>query len=510
MNWFDKILLPIAPGWVSRRQVDTMNAYTNSTRLERMRERHREADEIERMYEGATMGRRGKTFSMANNQSANKEINKYQAKLRERSRYLFKNTTTGKRSVRVMANNVIGLGITPTPSGPDAFVKKVKAFWEEWAEETVCDWNGKMNFYGLQKLADKTVSISGECFVLRRRVASGVNKIGLQLMLIEPEFLDSSKSEEKKGGGFIQNGIEYDADGKITGYWFFTIHPDIRYTQSKFFGREDVAHVYEIDRPGQDRGVPDSAATMLSERDLDDYKDAEIMSKKTSAAYAGMVVTPDPDKLDENHQPDDYDDLGGQKLEPGTIYKLYPGEDIRFSTPPMSQGFESFVRVYQRDIAAGRMLTYEQMTGDYSQVNFSSGRMGFIEGSRNVDDRQWNMHIPMFCKVVYGWFVDAVKTYMGIKTVPEGFKVAWTTPRREMLDPVKEMTALKEALAARLISWQEAIRQASYMPDDVFKELQEDYKRFKDSGIEPNWMVPEQPKQLPPEKDNDDEKKPAK
>ncbi len=486
MNRFEQFIGFIAPGYSLKRMQAKADAYLIDKRLQRMTDR----DDLYRHWEGATTGRRGAGFKGANGQSANKEVVKYNKALRERSRYMNKNTPTTKRAVRVIANNVVGLGIIPTPKSENqALVKKLKDHWKLWGESRICDWNEKGNFYFLEKLSMKTVALSGECIAIRKRVPSSVNKLGLQIMLLEPDFIDSMKNEDKTtSGGYIQSGIEYNSEGKRIGYWIFPVHPDIRAEESVFIKIEDIAHSHEVDRPGQDRGVPFGSATILTEKDLDDYKDSEIMAKKTGAAFAGFVTNQDED---DDSNSEDYDDLRNMKIEPGSLYKLGPKEDIRFSTPPGSSTFEPFITLYKREIAAGYGVSYEQLTGDYSRVNFSSGRMGWIESSRNFDDWQWNCIISMFCETVYGWFLDAVAQVENIKDIRTSVSVTWTTPRREMIDPVKEVTALKEQLKSGMISWQEVVRMQSYIPDELFAELQEDYKRFK--GLPVDWIPPQPP-----------------
>ena len=49
-------------------------------------------------------------------------------------------------------------------------------------------------------------------------------------------------------------------------------------------------HTYNILRPGQVRGVLWLAPVMLALCDLDDYRDAERMRKKTEACLAGIVT----------------------------------------------------------------------------------------------------------------------------------------------------------------------------------------------------------------------------
>jgi capsid protein len=75
-------------------------------------------------------------------------------------------------------------------------------------------------------------------------------------------------------------------------------------------------------------------------------------------------------------------------------------------TPPTAPGAEDYRKSKHRNIATGYEVTYEMMSGDYSQVNFSSGRMGWIEHQRCIDHWQWMTLIPTFCKRAFGWFLE--------------------------------------------------------------------------------------------------------
>ena len=67
---------------------------------------------------------------------------------------------------------------------------------------------------------------SGEVLVrLReRRVEDGL-PVPLQLQVLEADHLDSGKTEELRDGGFILQGIEFDALGRRRAYWLYPTHP---------------------------------------------------------------------------------------------------------------------------------------------------------------------------------------------------------------------------------------------------------------------------------------------
>jgi lambda family phage portal protein len=339
-----------------------------------------------------------------------------------------------------------------------------------------------------------TVAMSGECFVLRRIVKSTINPYGLQLQVLEPEFLDTSKNEEGTSAR-IASGIQYDAQGRRAGYWLYTTNPaDDPGAESKLIPLSELIYVYDPDRPGQHRGVPFSASVILKVKDLDDYDDAELYGKKIAACYAGFRTNANPERMDgaADEQGDEI-----ERIEPGMIYKLAPGEQMQFATPPVSSSYPDFVRTHRQAIAAGMGITYEQLTGDYSNVNFSSGRMGWIEFSRNVEAWQWHMLIPMFCARVYDWFLTQVAIARGITPGP-GMRVDWTPPRREMIDPVKEVAGMTATMQAGLQSWSETVRQMGYLPEQVFEEIKADIKNWKEAQLSATFnpaLTPAKPQQ---------------
>ena len=89
-----------------------------------------------------------------------------------------------------------------------------------------CDADGLTDFGGLQALVVRTMAESGEVLIrLReRRIEDGL-PVPLQLQVLEPDHLDSMKTSELPDGGFIVQGIEFDALGRRRAYWLFPTHP---------------------------------------------------------------------------------------------------------------------------------------------------------------------------------------------------------------------------------------------------------------------------------------------
>lgn len=432
--------------------------------------------EKKRAYDAASKGRRTDGWK-ATGTSANSELYYALETLRNRSRELVRNNPYAKRIVKVMPNNTIGTGIRPTPLvDSKQTAKRVKAVWKDWAETTRCDFDGMHNMGGLQKLALRAVFESGGVLVLKRRTTNP--NIPIELQVLEADHIDLNKNQDTTdGGGFIMQGIEFNGRGKKVAIWLHNRHPGEQFRfpvaiSSKRIPIDDVLYIYQVERPGQIHGIPLMVSSMLRMKDFDDYEDAQLIRQKIAACFSVFVM----DSQDSVFKGD-----GGEakemaeRVEPGIIEILPPGKDVKFATPPGADGYADYSRKIQQGIAAGAGITYEAMTGDLSNVNFSSGRMGWIEMQREIEDWQWNTFIPQFCDKVWQWFNEAAIIAGSLRSnVP----VTWTTPRRMMLDPVKETNAKIIQIRAGLTTLTEALAEDGMDFDEVMEQLAAEQKRL--------------------------------
>lgn len=425
-----------------------------------------------RRYDGASRGRRTDGW-LTQGTSADAAAAPGLKVLRDRSRDLVRNNPYAAKAVQVIVSNVIGTGIMGQARAQRSRRRseQLTALYLNWAHDSnQCDWHGRMDFAGLQALAMRSIVESGEVLIRRRTPASSSGqRIPLRLQVMEPDMLDTTKDVALANGGLIKEGIEYDANGRRVAYWLYDDHPGERHLRvtnllSSKVPAEEVIHVFRQDRPHQTRGVPWASPVIIRLRDFDDYSDAQLLKQKISACFTAFAV--DTEAPDAGMGADLID-----KLEPGAIEILPPGKDIRFATPPTVGEFDKISREYLLQIAAGFGVTYESLTGDLSNTSFASGRMGWLEFQRNIEAWRWQMLVPQLLNPVWKWFA-AAGTVNGIRM--EGIVPQWTAPRRELIDPAKEIEATKKAVRSGFMSLSEAIREFGYEPEEVREEQAED------------------------------------
>lgn len=457
-----------------------------SPRREFTRLRYRLANEQLRSYEGAARTKRTSNWK-AGGGSQNAEIQGSLSTLRNRSRDLIRNNPYANRGIQAIATNTIGRGIQANITCSDPKLQeKLQKLWNEWALSQSCDVDGQMNFNGMQFMATRSMAESGEVLARKRIVGRG-DQFPLKIQILESDFLrtDLVQFEDPKGKKIIQ-GVEFDSNGVRKNYHLYQGHPgglgiEKSYTdayKTVVVPASDIIHMFRTERPGQVRGVPWIAPVMIRIRDFDDFEDAHLMRQKIAACFSVFIKDMDPE--DAMRTKDEDGIPISDRVTPGAIEILPPGKSIEFADPPGVQGYGEYSSNVLHAIAAGLGVTYESLTGDLSQVNFSSGRMGWLEFGRNIDSWRDSIVNPQFNQRVWEWFLETC-AIMGIPTGDA--TVSWVSPKREMIDPSKEIDAQVTGIRAGLITLSDAIRAGGKDPLRHLTEIAADYEMLDKLGL---------------------------
>lgn len=436
------------------------------------RARSRMALNMARGYEAASKGRRTDGWKTSNG-SANSETRSGLAVSRNRARDLVRNNPYALRGVSFIASSLVGYGIKTTPQSSNKKKSpKLLTAWNEWAESTDCDFDGLHNMYGMQELAGRTIVESGEVLIRRKWRKAAAGKIPMQIQILEPDFIDTAKEGRTSDGNEIIQGIEYDASGKRVAFWLFSVHPGDHAMYSRVFNpsariaADEVLHVYRVDRPGQVRGISWLAPVVIRLRDFDEYEDAQLVRQKIAACFTAFVY--DQEGAENTGAANDAELF--DRMEPALIQRLGPGQNVTLASPPSVQGYSEYTSVTLHGIATGLQIPYEALTGDYSQVNFTSGRMGRTDFFNNLDVWQWNMFIPKFCAPIFQWWLQAA-SLAGLPA--QGASAKFTPPRRSLTDPTREIPAIIKAVRGGIENMPNALRSMGYDPEEFVNEIAE-------------------------------------
>lgn len=459
MNGIDRFTSSFAPRWTLRRV---------------------QARRALRHYEAAQPGRRTQGWNRHRG-DVNSVTAVAMSELRIHARDLVRNNGWARKAQRIIANHSTGgWGLTPKAVGPEALA--AGELWKAWADSTECESEGLATFSGIQHLVMKAIASDGEALLRRRfrRPEDGLS-LPLQIQVLEADFLDTSMDGlTSASGNKIVQGVEFDKLGRRVAYWLFPTHPGASVfssSESKRIPASEIIHVFYRERPGQVRGVSWFGAGIVPLKELDEFEDAELVRQKVAACFAAFVE--EADGAGTSIGTEDEDDETIEVLEPGSVSYLTPGKKVTFSNPPTTAQ-DGFTQRTLRKVAASLGVTYEDLTGDYSQVNFSSARMARLSHWGNVVDWQWNMMVPQLCDGVYRWAMEAAVTAGALRKVP---RAEWSTPPMPMIEPDKEGLALQRLVRGGTMTFSEMVRQQGGDPEAHWAEYAADQAKLDALGI---------------------------
>lgn len=454
-------------------------------------------------HEGATVGRRMGLWGLSS-YGPNAAILSSLRSIRSRSRELVRNDPWAKRGREALVKELVGTGINPIWRIPDnpSLARELQQLFRRWTDESDAD--GVADWQGQQTLIASELVEAGECLARDRprRISDGL-LVPYQVQVLEPDFLDESLTYPLENGNALRMGIEFDAVGRRRAYILSRSHPgDIVPMSAQGDGdrvrvpAEDIRHVFHVERAGQIRALPWFSSVILRLYELSQYDDAQLVRQKLAAMYTGHLF-PDagggpsswPGTTDGTTTP------AGQTVmdwEPGLFQVVPQGfGKLEFSSPPdPGAHFDEFTKFHLRAFAAGLgPITFEQISNNLADVNFSSIRAGLQEVREMAEVVVWKTLIFQFCRPTAHRWLDAA-VLSGAVSIPDYFDnpapyrdITWIPPKKGYVDPLKDWAADILSVRAALRAPQDVILARGDDPEEVLEKIAEWNAKLAERGI---------------------------
>jgi lambda family phage portal protein len=428
-------------------------------------------------YAGARIDRAALGRYLPRSGSANADQIPDLPTLRARSRDQLRNTPVALGAVNTSVSHVVGTGLTYTPAIDAEFLGLADdqaEQWQDntqrrfkiWAESVDCDVGRRLNFYGIQDLAFRSMLESGDTFALTPRVKRPGAMPKLALQLVEADRVCNPRNGMDTLD--ITAGIEVDrATGEALAVHVARRHPgdylaganewDRVPVRGEKTGRRNVLHLFKPLRPGQVRGVPWIAPIIEPLKQLGRWTDAELHAAVVSGLNA-TFVTMDPDAFDTLYD----DDAKGAmvekaaswsgEIESGQSINLLPGESITSPTPGRpNPEFDPFWSAMVRSIGMALEMPFEVLTMHF-QSSYSAARAALLMAWKGFRSRR-DMLATYLCQPVFElWLTDEVAE--GRIDAPGFFAdelvraawcgAIWTGDGPGSIDPSKEVDAAQK------------------------------------------------------------------
>lgn len=435
--------------------------------------------------------------------SADYELRDSIVALRNKSRFLARNSSSMARFINLMRVNVVGdngfrfqsrvrKGDGTMDTGLN---ERVERAWRRWAKQPTVD--GQMTFNDLCEQAVSTWCRDGE--VIWEIVVNGKYRDGVAINPIEADLLDETlNGEYPKTGNEIRMGVEIDAYGRPVAYHFLHVHPgDLTWFSRKPESRhrrvpaERVIHMFIRLRPGQSRGEPPAVTTINSVKMLDGYREAEVTNRRVAAAMMGFFRRDLPkaeniSELADQVSPDE--EHFEVDVVPGTFKQLPDGMAFETFNPSGSAtDYEKFEGQVKKDISMGLNISAFSLGMETAGVSYSTGRSVLIE-DRDYYRLMQRFFIEHGAEKVFGKWVPYHMLSDGSSIPPTRRDVVMDDhvfrPRGwDWVDPAKDVRANTEALRTGQTSLARVAAQRGIDRDELLDEIAEDQAAADARGL---------------------------
>jgi len=436
-----------------------------------------------RAYQGARVSRLTADW-VTSGTSADSEIKSSFKALRNRARQLCRDNDYARQALRSIQNNVIGHGIKHQSQVrmqrggrlDQTINGQIHEQWERWMHKSRCDVSGLLGFHDMERLLARSLAESGEVFIRMIRQPFGGSRVPFALQVLEADYLIDDDVPQAADGNTVRMGIEVDGYLRPQAYHFYANHPGDTYAGNpRTNGRrirvpaDEVIHLFLSERPGQTRGVTWFASALMRLHMLQGYEEAEVVRARASSALMGFIQSPEGELVGDEI----YEGQRVSEFTPGVFKYLAPGESVTVPDLNAPDGqLEPFTRSMLRAVAAGIGVSFESISKNFSESNYSSSRLSLLE-ERDTYKVLQRFFIENFHQIVFeNWLEMAVLSGQlslpAYETNPDRYRASRWIPRSwEWVDPQREVNAYKDAVRCGFKTLGQVISEQGGDLDDV-------------------------------------------
>jgi len=450
-----------------------------------------------------------------------------------RTRHLVQNSGWASSAVTRHLDSVIGIGFRPSVK-PDylalgldkewarTWARKVEARWRVYAEDPLryMDAARRKNFTEILRTAYREWLVSGEAVALSLwKTGKPGKRCATTFQLIDSDQLSNPYGEPDSDT--LRGGVEVSELGAPTAYHFRDAHPgDFTIASAKSWtwtrvpretpwGRLRVIHAFEEKRPNQTRGISRFAPVVERFKMLDRYDKSELQAALLNAVLAAAFESPMDsellfDSISEKSLNEyqtlrsDYHKEKGLTINGVTVPALFPGEKLTFHTAARPNvAFADFERACLRNISAALGITYEQLTSDWSQVNYSSARAAIMEVWKTLFADRTLFADQFATPIMLLWLEEEINA--GNIEIPDGapnfyempgayLGVKWIGTGRGYVDPEKEAKGANMRINTGISTLEDECAEQGKDYQEVLEQRAAEIAYMKELGLPlPDW-----------------------
>jgi len=433
-------------------------------------------------------------------------------KMISRSRHAYDNDPYMHGAINSIVNNIVCTGIRPKASvttnngKPNEIVNKaLNEGWKRYNDEY--DRRGEMTFYEIQRLALRTIGISGGVLTNTVKADNTNDKlIPIAKQIIEPDRLDKSRdlSTEDIGENTptkqTLHGINVDLYGKALSYWFQGVEKPIAANR--------IIHSFIHERPEQYIGVPWASAALEAVWDVHQLNEDTLVKSRALAMYVWWMEN----SSDPWSQTGDKDSDDNVKVESLSFLKTPNKPEIIKGDDTITESVKPLSQMILQSVFASLGTSYMTVTKDMEGVNFAASRAVIIEERRMYKAIQ-KWFIKSFCQKEwedYVWWMVFTDQVPGVtidrflRNRHKYLESWWKAEGWAWVDPSKDSKAEIELRNQGLRTDRQILAERGLDLEDHYQGVQEQKEMRKKFDIEDQFAGMQT--NLFEQKEDDDEK----
>lgn len=396
-----------------------------------------------------------------------------------RSRYEIGNNGYADGVAQTYATDLIGTGPQLRMETRSlVFNELVERRWRAWAKSIHL--RRKMWCLAHAKHSD------GEGIAVFKTNPNARDPVKVDLRLYETEQCQTPVPKVDEPG-YI-DGIEFDEFGNPTFYDILPLHPG---GQWGYLGNANVEKIparfvsnwFKLRRPGQHRGVPESASTLNCGAAARRWREATIAAAETYAEYTLFIKT--------MFQPDEMDAVSPMStldIQKRMMTALPMGWDVsQLSAEQPGNAFEPFDRALIREQARPRNMPFNKAAGDSSDYNYASGRLDHQTYYASLDVDREDCNDLLLDPLFDVWYSEAILVYNWFRgrpdeVGPEARAHSWDWPKHRVVDVEADANANNTRLRNGSLSLSTFYAESGVDFTDELVKMASDY------GVSPDEM----------------------
>lgn len=408
--------------------------------------------------------------------------------IRHRARDLERNADYVEAAILAMERNVVGSGIRLDCKLEDTELEqKIENLWERWCHAENCDVTGRLCFCEILKMAVRRMMVDGGLLLVATYTEN--KNFPLQLQIKEVDELNSGILFHGKNQ--VVGGVEIDASNRPVAYHFTVYDVYGEAGKTVRIPADRVIYLNRIKRTSQVREVSSFANVLSRLRDLNQFLNAVSVKERMLACLAVFVKKVNAAMgLGRNQKVDKETGAKKRKLSPGMIMELDAGDEIQVVNPSgQASNAKDMVSILLRAVSSAMGLSYEAVSRDMSQSNYSSARQNLIEDRETY--KEWQHYLSEhLCRKVYHWWLDSCVMAGGL-SIPDYFSAPekytecrWIAKGMSWIDPAKEANANRIAMATYQTTLEEVAAEQGKDWREILAQRAKEEKLMKELGLE--------------------------